>query len=493
MKTLCLRADADSRIGTGHLMRCLALAQAWRGSGGRVQFVTNATAPALLSRLEQEGGAVHFLESSRASIPDASETAIVARRIGADWLVLDGYDFDSEYVESIQGAGIKVLAVDDLGRGELAAADLILNQNVYASAELYPNHLNLLLGLKFALLRREFTSMSLNPRGCVDFSSRVLVTLGGSDFHNITRAVLDLLSAYDECKLEITVLVGPENPHLGSLLFRGSSKHEISVLVNPPNIPEIMAGADVVVSAAGSSCWELAFLGVPMVLVVTAENQRLVARGLEEKGVALVLGDYTDFPKSDSLRKLTSLFANKPNRLSMSERGKGLVDGRGALRVCGVLAGSELQLRPAQRGDAETLWIWLNEPVVRAASFDQRVVSWERHQKWFDEKLSDPDCAIFLGTDSFGNPVGQIRFEVKAGVALADVSIAAEMRGLGYATKLIRAGANRCFEHHTAEVICAFIKIENTASQKSFERAGFDFAGRVPSRENAVQYLMKKP
>ena len=87
MKTLCIRADADSRIGTGHLMWCLALAQAWRAAGGMVQFVTKSTAPALLSRLQEEGGPIHFLESPRASIPDASETALVARRLGADWLV----------------------------------------------------------------------------------------------------------------------------------------------------------------------------------------------------------------------------------------------------------------------------------------------------------------------------------------------------------------------------------------------------------------------
>jgi UDP-2,4-diacetamido-2,4,6-trideoxy-beta-L-altropyranose hydrolase len=295
MKFLCIRADADSQIGTGHVMRCLALAQAWCASGGGVQFVTKSTASSILSRLREDGITVHFLKSARGSSFDASETTVVARRVDAEWLVLDGYDFNSEYIESIQSVGIKVLAIDDLGRGNLGAADIILNQNIYASASLYPEKLGLLLGLKFALLRREFTSVDRIPKRCVDFVSRVLVTLGGSDFHNITRSVLHLLSAYNQTRIEITVIVGPENRHLDSIISTEVSGHDISVLVNPPDLAEIMATADLVVSAAGSSCWEFAFLGVPMLLVVTAENQRYVASGLEEKGIAHVLGDYTDF------------------------------------------------------------------------------------------------------------------------------------------------------------------------------------------------------
>jgi UDP-2,4-diacetamido-2,4,6-trideoxy-beta-L-altropyranose hydrolase len=475
--TLCIRADAGARMGVGHVMRCLALAQAWKLRGGRVVLLTHAEAPALIQRLRDEGLELQPLLAAQGSLEEAAEVVNLAAEYPAKWLVLDGYHFTPDYRAALKVSGLRLLIIDDLADTDLSAADILLNQNAYATAQMYPVASRLLLGSQHALLRREFLPWR-SQRGAEPEEAReVLITLGGGDPDNVTLRVLHLLAGMTERRLVLKVIVGSANPHVESLRAALPMNHEIEVLVNPPNLPELMSRAHVAISAAGSSCWELACLGLPMLLIITADNQRGVAARLEELGLAVCLGWHEDFPKQDTLECLRDFLEDAPRRRRMSEEARLLVDGRGAGRVVEAMLAHPLTLRRAMTEDARLLWEWVNDPAVRASAFSTDPVPWEGHQGWFARRLADKDCVIFIGLDACDVPIGQVRFEGEAETATVDVSVAPNQRGKGYAPRLLRLAVATLFDDPRWQTVQAWIKPENLASRQSFERAGFHCQG----------------
>jgi len=148
-------------MGTGHVMRCLALAQAWQDEGGEVVFASAEITKAIEDRLRAENVKLIALPVTAGTAKDVDLTSAAARECGAKWIVVDGYQFHAAYQRSLQQAGLKVLYVDDNGHLEQYWADLVLNQNAHAAEDLYKNReqkTRLLLGPRYALLRREFNN-----------------------------------------------------------------------------------------------------------------------------------------------------------------------------------------------------------------------------------------------------------------------------------------------------------------------------------------------
>src|SRR5258708_32931481 len=113
--TLLIRADASVTIGTGHAMRCLALAQAWQDAGGKAVMAMAESLSAVDERLASEGIQTVYLSQAAGSRGDERETAELACSQNADWVVLDGYRFASEYQQAMKATGRKVMVVDDCG------------------------------------------------------------------------------------------------------------------------------------------------------------------------------------------------------------------------------------------------------------------------------------------------------------------------------------------------------------------------------------------
>src|SRR5580693_7805992 len=136
---LVLRTEASVAIGTGHVMRCLALAQAWKDAGGRAIFAMAQATPTVEERLRNEGFEVTRVAAQVGSAADAAETTRLALMHGASWVILDSYEFGAEYQESLKRHGMKVLFIDDNGHAGQYSADLVLNPNVHAKEGLYSN------------------------------------------------------------------------------------------------------------------------------------------------------------------------------------------------------------------------------------------------------------------------------------------------------------------------------------------------------------------
>jgi len=342
-ETLLIRADADPRIGIGHLMRCLALAQAWQDQGGRVVFALASAPRTLEERLDAEGFTRVRIPEPAGEPGDARETAALARSGSAAGIVLDGYHFGPGYRRALGRTDSRLLLVVDGVPADIDGADLVLDQNLGAAkpeGSRENSATRFLLGPRYALLRREFGPWRSRERVIAPSARKLLVTLGGSDPKNVTlRIVRALRSLPDSGELEARIVVGPANRH------RESLEHELAgapetwqLLAAPDAMSELMAWADLGLSAAGSTCWELAFMGLPFVTIVLADNQRSIANNLARAGVSRDLGWHQHVSEERVVTQVRELIDQPKLRTEMSRRGRETVDGFGAERVAGVLS-----------------------------------------------------------------------------------------------------------------------------------------------------------
>jgi UDP-2,4-diacetamido-2,4,6-trideoxy-beta-L-altropyranose hydrolase len=316
-------------------MRCFALAQAWQDSGGDCIFAMAESTPAVERRLREKGMKVERLTTGVATAEDAKQTGHLADKENAAWIVVDGYQFRSAYQSAIKAAGFKLLFVDDNVHAETYSADLVLNQNIHANASLYAKRepsTRLLLGPRYAMLRREFRRWRNWQREIPRRGRKVLVTMGGSDPNNVTTRVIEAIRQLANPGLETAVLVGGSNPHLCSVQA-SLPKESMRLITDADNVAEWMTWADVAVAGAGTTIWEMCFLGLPSILLVLADNQQGAAAAADKMGFAWSVGSGTEMTASVIAGKLTELFNSSDQRTSQSEKGQTLVDGRGAERV----------------------------------------------------------------------------------------------------------------------------------------------------------------
>jgi UDP-2,4-diacetamido-2,4,6-trideoxy-beta-L-altropyranose hydrolase len=334
---LLIRADASAVMGTGHVMRCLALAQAWQDKGGVATFAMCEGSPVIERRLAWEGIAVKKLGVDHGSPEDAGETGKIAREAGAEWVVLDGYHFSPEYQQIIKEAGQYLTAVGGGPKIGHCYADIVLEQNIGVEEEAFARreqYTKLLLGSRYALLRREFLQWKGWRREIPQSAGKVLVTLGGSDPDNVTLKVIQALEQLGAAALDVVVLAGGSNPNY-SRLEKAVRETKMSLRLerHVEDMPELLAWADVAVAAGGITSWELTFMGLPCIMLLLAENQRQTVVELDKLGVAVGVGAEVTVTSEVLCDKISRVLADREMRREMSVRGRKLIDGMGAERV----------------------------------------------------------------------------------------------------------------------------------------------------------------
>jgi len=493
--TLLIRADANAVIGTGHVMRCLALAQSWRDDGGHAVFATVAPDASVRERLLKEAVEIIEIGEPAGTEADVARTSSIAREHDAAWVVVDGYQFGADYQRALKSAGLKVLFLDDYGHAAHYCADAVLNQNISSDESVYHSrepYTRLLLGTKYCLLRREFNEWRKWKRQIPSSGHRVLVTMGGSDPENFTPRAIEALNLIDDDKLEASVLVGGSNVRFESLeRVAAQAGRNISLHRDVSNMADQMAWADVAISAAGTTCWELCLLGLPAIVVDLAENQKPVAQELNRRGCAIHMGGATDVSAEKLATEVKRLLRSRKDREAMSSRCRQMVDGRGANRVVAALRGRSLRLRPAEAKDSHLLFEWANDALVRAASFSSSGIPWGTHASWFAEKLQHDQSCILIAENEQGTPVGQIRFDTRSdGDLEVGLSIASAWRRQGLAVPLIKQAAELVSDKKNWPRLHAFVKAENLASVKAFEKGGFSRIGIEEVHGNEAVHLI---
>jgi UDP-2,4-diacetamido-2,4,6-trideoxy-beta-L-altropyranose hydrolase len=328
---LLIRADASLEIGTGHVMRCVALGQAWQDGGGAVMIATAELPHLLFPRLSAEAVSLLRVYATPGSPDDARETAAQAHRLKADWVVIDGDRFGSDYLEIVRTGGSRVLLIDDFADRESFPADMIVNPNFGDDGESYRKRgatARLLIGPSYVLLRREFRLGEATTQTRQN-GNKILVTLGGSDPENLAPKIADVLAHGSD--LEITVIAGPGYIKIDEL--RKLSGKNLKIVFNPPNVAELMKDSDQAIIAAGGTLWELLSMGCAVLSYSRNRVQKRVVQALSHRGVVVDMGETRHFDPAKLVVSVKDLVDSIVTRDCMTALGRKLVDGLGTTRV----------------------------------------------------------------------------------------------------------------------------------------------------------------
>jgi UDP-2,4-diacetamido-2,4,6-trideoxy-beta-L-altropyranose hydrolase len=363
MKNFAFRVDASLQIGTGHVMRCLTLADALRAHGHQCHFICREQPGTLAEYIQELGFAVHILpfeETATLDVihapytqwlgddltKDANQTSNLIQSLCIDWLIIDHYALDHKWEKYIQNENsrIKIMVIDDLADRPHFAA-VLLDQNFGRKAEEYvglvPDNCRLLIGPKFALLRPEFASY--RPESLSRRTNRklthLMISMGGTDIADATSSVLLALQVADmPSDLHLSVVMGSSSPALSRVRNLASQMFwRTEVLIDVRNMASLMTNADLAIGAGGITTWERCCLGLPSAIVETAANQEGVAETLEKAGAALAIGQLSALDFDKRIVKVVSKLLKLETNCSIGLRSAELCTGHGAKLVAECL------------------------------------------------------------------------------------------------------------------------------------------------------------
>lgn len=335
MRKALFRCDGSTQIGTGHIMRCLSLAEGLKKKDWQCFFATKCYDTRLADKINEKGFELRLIPKESSLKEDLKLTRKYASQLKTGIILIDSYDIDREYLKGLKEDQFFILSIDDCAQNHFYS-DILLNQNIHATAREYrgriESYTKLFLGPKYALLREDFAS---NKKAVLvsEKAQKILVTMGGGDPYNQSLKVLRALESMEE-SFSITVLLGSNflfQEEIENFTRRTSKK--IKIVRNTNQVAILMKESDLVISAAGCTVWELCCLGVPTILLILADNQKPVAQSLHKKGIMKNLGWFNQVYESHIQREVSKLSVDQKSRQEMAGKGHLLVDGLGVKRI----------------------------------------------------------------------------------------------------------------------------------------------------------------
>jgi UDP-2,4-diacetamido-2,4,6-trideoxy-beta-L-altropyranose hydrolase len=494
---VCFRVDASRDIGSGHVMRCLALAGELRRQGAACHFICRAHPGHLGHRIEAEGHRLTLLPaptpSSVDTTPrhaawlgcdwqdDAQQTSAALDGQRVDWLIVDHYAIDARWESRLRACSRQLMVIDDLADRE-HACDLLVDQNLGREARDYlslvADSTRLLVGPHFALLRPEFAAARqaslARQRSPI---RRVTVAMGGVDKPDATSQVLVALrDGVPGAQFEVTVVMG-ENATwtAGVRTLAQAMPFPCTVLVGVSDMAGVLGECDLAIGAGGIMTWERCSLGLPSIVASTADNQLGPAHAAARAGVQWHVGPVAAPLFGQRLAAAVVLATADPDALAcMAERAASTCDGVGAARVARRMLAGSVTLRKAEMTDGERLHRWRNHPATRRYFLDPAPVPIETHLAWMQAAISASD-RVLLVAERDGEPVGSIRFDLSGAEAELSIYMDPVRVGQGLGTTVldcaVRYAATGLPEGITR--LLARVKPENAGSLAAFRAAGF--------------------
>lgn len=340
---IAIRADASTDIGSGHVMRCLALAEKLRERKTEVIFICR----------ELEGSLCDLIAAQRFAVLRLPDTALyemdwrqdAEQSIAAcskswpkmDWVIVDHYHLDAKWEMFVRSVASRVMVIDDLANRD-HDCDALLDQNYFPDgkqryAALVPSSCRILLGPSYALLRQEFRSIRERLKLRPHELKRILIFFTAGNDKGETLKAMQGIELFGKAE-HIDVVVGQSNPNNAEIIKKCSELHwEYHCQVD--YMPGLIAQADLVIGAGGSSNWERCALGIPALVAILAENQAPIAQALGQAGIVLNLGWNSNLQAQDYANTLATL--NHDYLAAMSEKALALVDAKGTERMADIL------------------------------------------------------------------------------------------------------------------------------------------------------------
>ena len=484
------RVDASAQIGTGHLMRCLTLADALRKSGAEVRFVSRHM-PEHLRTMVREGGHeftllhrgednatddrlphARWLGTSQAI--DAQDTVQALSDLQWDWLVVDHYALDAQWERALYGTAKRILVIDDLA-DRLHDCDLLLDQNFYSDTDAryvdkVPTRCKLLLGPRYALLREEFRRLHTEVRARSGPVRSVLVCFGGVDAENHTARSIEALAGIGSGDLQVQVVIGAQHPARAEIQAL-CARYGYACHVQTARMAELIVAADMAVGAGGAATWERCCLGLPTLTLCLADNQRKLIEDSARSGLLYALAHGCD--QSGLRRHIQSLIENPGLRELISRNGIDTVDGRGTLRVLRKMGCSAIKVRPASESDSSNLKSWRNHPAIRAVSRNSELITDDEHERWLEAVLRDGNRALLIGYRD-QQPVGVVRFDMEGDCAEVSIYLVPGLDKQGLGIELLDSAEQWLRSNHSVvKRLRADVLGDNAPSHRLFRSGGY--------------------
>ena len=481
-RRIAIRVDASVRVGAGHLMRCLAVADALSKNGAEVIFITSNLREEFIAQVTGRGyGLQELSDMADEELDwhgDALRTRECLQEMGpCDILIVDHYMLDINWERIVHPLVERLVVIDDLANRK-HECDVLIDQNLVRDFEhrydtLVPAGCKRLLGPRYALLRPEFAAARSSMRIRDGNVRRILVFFGATDPSNETEKFLEAWVNLSSEKIRVDVVIGAANPNRLAIQGRCSTMKDVHFHCQVDNIASLMSLADLSIGAGGVTTWERCCLGLPSIVVAVAENQVSGAEELARRGAILYMGLSADVAVADMVTILETALANPFLLIAVGCAAFAIADGRGLIRLGRIMGGNPVRIRSADRSDCDAALLWRNHDSVRKYSFSTKKIDENAHRKWFRESLENPCRKILIG-EVAGESIGILRFDLNGSLAEVSIYLDPEKMGRGYGTFLLEAG-DAWLSNNFPEItlIEAHIIPENIVSIKAFSETGY--------------------
>ena len=477
--------EGGRNTGYGHITRCISVYQAFEERGIPSRLIVNGdeTIEDLLKGKNYK--IFNWLDDQQLLFEILDNTNIV---------FIDSYLAEHEIYERISEQVETAVYFDDDLRIDYPKG-FVLNGAIFAEQLPYPpkKDITYLLGTRYTPLRKEFWDVAARPAH--DNLKTIIVTFGGTDICNLTPKVLEMLNdTYPKLLKKVTIGYGFEDTTKIEKLKNANT--ELIYYPDASGMKKVMLESDIAISASGQTLYELARIGVPTIAVCTADNQLNNIHSWEKTGFVEYAGWWEDKKITDVIPQKVELLKNKTLREKKHTIGNKYIDGKGSKRIVEELLydfyKKQLVLREATSADARNIFNLANDDAVRKNSFNPGKIEWEHHLEWLREKLANSNYSFFI-VECFGRFAGQVRFDrgSRPEKILISISLDKRIRGLGLSSFIINKSIKKLLEiRKNVKLVEAHIKVENTPSIKSFEKAGFDFLkDTIVNGHNACVYV----
>jgi spore coat polysaccharide biosynthesis predicted glycosyltransferase SpsG/RimJ/RimL family protein N-acetyltransferase len=488
MTHVAIRCDASAEGGIGHLVRAISVADAARSAGHTVVVAGSIRTP-LARRLLADAGL---------AVTDAPEDLeVLAAEQGATVVHVDDYTIGADALDRVRSCGALLSSMED-GTFGRRPADVVVDSTIRAERLDRPADGSgaVLRGIGYAPMRAEVRA-AREQRAAevreVGPDAHVLIVMGGTDATGAAGTLAGVCAAAEG--IGRVSVIAPE-PNWEAV--RAEAGDEVELLAPSPEFRARASAADLVVSAAGTTAWELACIGVPSLLVAVVENQRSGYEAALSERIARGLGALEEVraDPSAATAAVESAVADLRAARSWTPIGREKVDGHGAERIVAAwdealsrrvgTSDAPVVARPATLEDSSLLLRWRNDPATREVSRSSDLVSWEGHSTWYERTLGNPRRELYV-VERGATPVGTVRFDALESSGAADdpaaagateewevsITLAPEARGHGLSRPVLNAGEDAFGQRHPEATVVAAILPDNAPSQRLFAGAGY--------------------
>lgn len=488
---VAFRVDVSAQIGTGHLMRCLTLADALKQRGTHIRIISRHMLEPFQGLLNAKGyefvplahvargrdvnnlAHSHWLGASQAE--DAQETAKALSDMDWDWLIVDHYALDAHWESALRPVVKRIFVIDDIADRQ-HDSDILLDQNFYSDMNLrytgkVPPHCQLLLGPRYALLREEFREVREQIKPRIDQVGRVLIFFGGVDAENYTGKAVSAISGL-HCALNVDVVIGAQHPARAEI-EAACALYGYVCHVQTSNMSELMANADLAIGGGGVTTWERCCLGLPALVLCLADNQQKLIDDSARAGLLYAPVMECDVT-SGLFHHLKALLENPGLRALISRNGMDAVDGSGTFRVLRKMGCNSVQIRLASERDSENILTWRNHPAIRSVSREKQPIAAGDHELWMQNVLRDEGRDLLIGYWDEHQPVGVVRFDMVGDCAEVSIYVVPGLNGQGLGVELLESAEQWLYCNRPGvKHILANVLGDNASSHRLFNACGY--------------------